>query len=626
MQLLYIYLEDYLNFDKKQGFHFTSQYRFSVIEQPNTKTLLIEGNPNHIDNFFDNKSIIDVTALIGENGAGKSNIIEFIARNLPNLSNLINQKTLLVYEENNQLEIYQNIWGEVIVDNQTKTDYNKTSLIDSKYEASSSQREVQYIKYSNNFDLRFQSGIQNSFQESYESKRNQLLNITTQSLFGESRKEKSSDGAYSNEIQDRLDLFKLNELRRNIDFILNEDHELSSDVLGFEAPKQLIIDLGEIERQTKFEGTLNKLFHTLDDLSKKTKDKRQKFLIELARLVFIQLEEKVSPPTKFERIVFDQFNSLEELKSWIVEALNWLEEKTTDKQAKNAIKQFYILFDSIIEASNEFYLSLDVDKDNKAMSVNLNESKSTKFITKFYSAYVNSKIDDQDYLSFTWRALSSGEQSRLTLFSRFNFIKNKLNSDAETIIILIDEGDIYFHPEWQRQYLNLFIENIPKLLGSDKKYQFIFTANSPFLAADLPRDKVLKFEKVQFKDPETETLKRITRVVNDEQRTFAANIHTLLSDGFFLTSFLGEFAFKKIEAIAERLTDLESENKIEKKEQESIRRTIEAIGEPIIKIRLQQMFEERFGIPQESLTHRIKKLRAELEDLEELKKRVDDQD
>jgi hypothetical protein len=75
MQLLYIYLEEYRNF-KRQGFSFTKEYNISFKEAEEKIIFNIEENPNHIVDFFDNESILDVTAIIGENGSGKSNIIE----------------------------------------------------------------------------------------------------------------------------------------------------------------------------------------------------------------------------------------------------------------------------------------------------------------------------------------------------------------------------------------------------------------------------------------------------------------------------------------------------------------------------------------------------------------------
>ena len=74
MELLYLWIDKYKNIEK-QGFNFSSQYRFDY--NPESGELKVEENPNHIAGFFPD-GISNVTAIIGENGAGKSNLLEFI--------------------------------------------------------------------------------------------------------------------------------------------------------------------------------------------------------------------------------------------------------------------------------------------------------------------------------------------------------------------------------------------------------------------------------------------------------------------------------------------------------------------------------------------------------------------
>lgn len=73
MQLIYLYVEKYKNI-KEQGFNFSS--RFSCHYDKDKKELTIEENKNYIENFFGEN--IEVTAIVGENGAGKSNILDLL--------------------------------------------------------------------------------------------------------------------------------------------------------------------------------------------------------------------------------------------------------------------------------------------------------------------------------------------------------------------------------------------------------------------------------------------------------------------------------------------------------------------------------------------------------------------
>jgi hypothetical protein len=83
----------------------------------------------------------------------------------------------------------------------------------------------------------------------------------------------------------------------------------------------------------------------------------------------------------------------------------------------------------------------------------------------------------------------------------------------------------------------------------EKKVHFIITSHSPFVLSDLPKENVIFLEK----DEKTGYCKNVTKETNIE--TFGANIHTLLSHGFFMKDgLMGEFAKEKINKILTYLT------------------------------------------------------------------------
>ena len=71
MQLVYLYIEKYKNIEN-QGFNFSTRFK---CEYKNDILSVIE-NPEYIKNFFSGK--IEISAIVGENGSGKSSLINSI--------------------------------------------------------------------------------------------------------------------------------------------------------------------------------------------------------------------------------------------------------------------------------------------------------------------------------------------------------------------------------------------------------------------------------------------------------------------------------------------------------------------------------------------------------------------
>ena len=77
------------------------------------------------------------------------------------------------------------------------------------------------------------------------------------------------------------------------------------------------------------------------------------------------------------------------------------------------------------------------------------------------------------------------------------------------------------------------------LFSENEKYHLIFATHSPFIISDLPKENIIFLEKGKQVYP-----------FEDGKQTFGANIHTLLSHGFFMKDgLMGEFAKDKIKSI-----------------------------------------------------------------------------
>ncbi len=74
MELIFLWIENYKNIFVDQGFNLSSQYL--VTYDKDKKEITIQDNPNHVHLFH--KDIVDIKAIVGENGSGKSSLFKYL--------------------------------------------------------------------------------------------------------------------------------------------------------------------------------------------------------------------------------------------------------------------------------------------------------------------------------------------------------------------------------------------------------------------------------------------------------------------------------------------------------------------------------------------------------------------
>ena len=136
-------------------------------------------------------------------------------------------------------------------------------------------------------------------------------------------------------------------------------------------------------------------------------------------------------------------------------------------------------------------------------------------------------------------SISEGELQNIKSYTKVFQALNMLefNGFYTNAIILIDEPDKGFHPEW----ISDFVSNLVKLTNEQYlgNYQFIISTHSPFMLSDIPKEFVKKIEV----DEDGK------RLIKKASHSFASNYYDLINDSFFLDSTLGKFASKKINEI-----------------------------------------------------------------------------
>ncbi|MGN0350615.1 MAG: AAA family ATPase [Roseburia sp.] len=246
--------------------------------------------------------------------------------------------------------------------------------------------------------------------------------------------------------------------------------------------------------------------------------------------------------------------------------------------------------------------------------------------------------------------LSSGQEAKLTFLAKLywcvegykkfleeygNYLKkgreqidiSRCIQRDEAAIIYIDEGDLYYHPEWQRQ----FVESVCEILHERKEMcqlQVVVATNSPYILSDFFQQDVVYILDENLSSPNTET--------------FAQNIHTLLSSPFFMDSTLGSIAHRKIVGVIELLgkkCEGKKENeqfergikelfKIEKAYidiQDYLMKFSDFVGEELYKMQIKRLLSEAYPKKtmdeedSEAIEREIKRLRDRLEEIKRRK-------
>lgn len=229
--------------------------------------------------------------------------------------------------------------------------------------------------------------------------------------------------------------------------------------------------------------------------------------------------------------------------------------------------------------------------------------------------------DDEDrgqgFLKFEWGINpSSGEKTYIDLWSSIwrarEILGQRKNARQiartedwwpDDVYLILDEGDLGFHPAWQQQYVRSLIRVTPhffeqaganvgpgmtELLGT--RIHIIIATHSPISLSDVPRSHAVFLQKRKSGTMTERWVAQLPEVTIDN--TFGANIHDLYRNPFFLSDHtVGHFAFDKIDWVVKELNrpidDVGDRG--------MLLRIISLIGEPVIRQRLIQMYEERYG-------------------------------
>jgi len=515
MELVYLWVEEYKNI-KRQGFNFSPRFEcefkdeYEIDENGKEKLKdnceLIIKKKEHIEDFFGEN--INVTAIVGENGSGKSSIFECIEKIIlaDGSQQLDDFKYVLVYHDDHQLYL-SNVKINTSIEQATVF----SDVCSLMYKYNVSDVEINEARYYSSANLHYETPDKQGVINRLSAKQDDMNSFHISSFMYEPIKVEISLKAYNKLIQEYISMisFKKND---EIEKILKDITDLYHQYLSICYIRQRGLD--------------------------------------------------VNPE--------------------ILEDKEMLIKNTNNPLSQDDFNTYFIS----VATTKEFTLS--------EMS---QEQKDIYFHKNYWHYFEFDFIDEKER---RYNHLSHGEK---VIFSQLLGVYFYMNNN-EKFLFLFDEPEIALHPNWQKNYLNEVINLLQKI---PKKHHFILTSHSPFILSDLPKENVIFLENG----------KQVEVAINP----FGANIHTLLSHGFFMKDgLMGEFAKEKINSIIKNLSDKNYQIGLKGKKQ--LLFTIKSIGEEFLKSKLLDMYYKKFD---DELTKKQRKEELQREQ-EKIKKELEQYD
>jgi predicted ATPase len=584
MDLLYLWTRKFKNITE-QGFSFSDKFliRYDTVKME----LQIKENPQFIPHFFPG-NITSVTGIIGANGAGKSNLFELLKYTLGSFEEGLSAvykelKSVVVFEKeifyhkdlkiSNTAELKKLGFSIFSYRDSLAMYYDENGVRQNLVMGSGNIYSNGHIFYCNNFDGR---------TDHYHRP---TVDISTNNLIWEDKtNQRRSKDRYSfdkSEMDSRV-AFEIEETERQIDFLATNNFELP-----IRLPSSVTVKIEE--DYNRFISIYRNWFEDHGLSAHKDVDRPRfppekeveqatlkpllasAFIYKLLIVLQFNDPELYKPITvgQFYTIIYERdFSVLSELYS-----AEMLEHITGTVRLFEQLIQVGVVYERERESLTLFELY-------DSFGVQLNEVN-RKLLLDFHRHYYQA-VQGHSFLVFYWGGLSSGEYTLLSLYARFNWaFKSYFVQDKKQLIIMIDEGELSLHPSWQASLLyNLmlyFNQRMPDVL-----IQIIATSHSPFLVSDLPKSMI------NFLDKDAQGNCLVVDGVNLQKQTFGANIHTLYADAFFMNNTLmGKFAKTKLDRLI-GIINREREFDREFPDWATVRKTVELIGEPILRGLLQR--------------------------------------
>ncbi|MGG7606625.1 AAA family ATPase [Massilia sp. BKSP1R2A-1] len=519
------------------------------------------------DGFFGHE-ISEVTGIVGKNGAGKSNALELICHATKGGKTSISDDFLILTLEDGKYVCHYSFASDLPpeIPSDIELRVYDPKFCSSKVIYFSNVYDERRTTFHNDIaDISLNASVKRSF-----SSRAQITSFEKQIRLVNSRVFKNLEIDLPKKVQLLSKLWS----PRTIFRVENSYTDMSREIKLFRSSfRERVRDItvgNKFVAMFKF-GYFFEMYIYYERISRSKGQKASKFLKGLQNL-FLELEKIRSTEEISERLIdylIQTFQPAEFQVSDKTAAMRYREGQIGLVAFEEQIKFIRRLKESISELQLEYYSEGLRAKNIEYFTFDYRSKGARRFISEYTELFGKAELFDVD-----WVGISSGHKAYLNIFA--SLYQELKATRQDTLVLCIDEGDLYLHPKWQVEFFDKLISTIPNLFAG--KAHLVLTSHSPFLLSDLPR------QNITILDPELSggTMNGVDLLSN----TFGGNLYDLYAEPFFLgDKKTSDFAYRKIKEVVEKV---ESGN-LSKAERDNVKKNISIFGDDIIQFRLREM-------------------------------------
>ncbi len=607
-----------------KDFNFSSKYKIKYIN----KNLEIEENKNYIPNFYNinTNNISNITAVIGKNGSGKTTLLDMITKILC-VGPFREYNFIIAFIKNNEIYVYakeglinkkiEHDFKLITFENQNikesicKDITKNTSVVFFSNIVNLRNKQINSSIMKNNF---FNISIEEDINKTYIEPEIELNRKYVNQKFVDQR---FVDNRVNREIKNKM-------TERNIKFLLQNNSILKVENISlyFKCYQKLGVFTSSLDklRYYRKNNPVKKSGNYIDKLNYSVTKKEKEIYEEIEREIldshsnkrrtvlyiayFILIDKffeelynkinnndiinlinnEIKKKVKRSRAIEMIYQVIAVIKNIEIDKIKTIYQRSIDSEDSitDIVNEFKKFLQEICKKYERTLNNLRVIIDNHQIMVDTfrpygkGKIQSRKVLhqimpiisvpneeIKTLYKILNSDNNFIEMFNLEFKGLSSGQQALLNMYSSFYDVLDKIE-DKKNVLVLMDEPELYFHPEWQRKYIYFIVEFF-NTYYKNKNVQIIFTSNSPYVLSDLNNSSVIMMEK------------------EEENKTFAGNIMNLLIDNYFMEDTIGKFAEEKIKGIVNRVKNKEVNSDDFK--------IIDQIGEDVIRKNIEEMIK-----------------------------------